>query len=170
MGAVVAPIWRSHQCPLFKPQRSSPRFFFRPCQYFSTSFYSALRLENAISYLLRNESFPSYFQIRVPNVSSFTLFLSFLVVLGIMCSVFCVSYLFKREVKLSGERAWRVNWMQKLRLYDAAANILRGEFLNQGPVLDCCFHDDSCGYSATASADNRVSRYLFPHWKIGSHS
>ena len=51
--------------------------------------------------------------------------------------------------------------MQKLRLYEAAANILRGEFLNQGPVLDCCFHDDSSGYSATASADNRVSRYLF---------
>jgi cell cycle arrest protein BUB3 len=51
--------------------------------------------------------------------------------------------------------------MQKLRLYDAAANILRGEFLSQGPVLDCCFHDDSSGYSATASADNTVSRYLF---------
>jgi len=60
----------------------------------------------------------------------------------------------------------------KLRLFDAAANILRGEFLNQGPVLDCCFHDDSSGYSATASADNTVSRFDFNTGSelfLGSH-
>ena len=44
-----------------------------------------------------------------------------------------------------------------MRLYDASANLLRGEFMHGGPVLDCCFHDDSSGFSA--SADNTVRRY-----------
>ncbi|KAJ9175165.1 hypothetical protein P3X46_013744 [Hevea brasiliensis] len=43
-----------------------------------------------------------------------------------------------------------------VRLYDAGANALRGEFMHGGPVLDCCFHDDSSGFSA--SADNTVRR------------
>jgi cell cycle arrest protein BUB3 len=45
---------------------------------------------------------------------------------------------------------------QTVRLYDATANVLKGEFLHGGPVLDCCFHDDSSGFSA--SADNTVRR------------
>lgn len=47
--------------------------------------------------------------------------------------------------------------MQKLRLYDAATYALKAEFECQGPVLDCCFHDDSSGYSA--GADHSLSRY-----------
>lgn len=43
-----------------------------------------------------------------------------------------------------------------MRLYDASANVLRGEFMHGGPVLDCCFHDDSSGFSA--SADHTVRR------------
>lgn len=41
-------------------------------------------------------------------------------------------------------------------MYDASANVLRGEFMHGGAVLDCCFHDDSSGFSA--SADNTVRR------------
>ncbi len=44
-----------------------------------------------------------------------------------------------------------------MRLYDASANILKGEFAHRKPVLDCCFHDDSSGFSA--SADRNVCRY-----------
>ncbi|GJW40399.1 vesicle-associated membrane protein 711 [Tanacetum coccineum] len=36
------------------------------------------------------------------------------------------------------------------------ANVLRGEFLHGGPVLDCCFHDDTSGFSD--SGDNIVRR------------
>ncbi|MBA0799131.1 hypothetical protein Gohar_009663 [Gossypium harknessii] len=46
------------------------------------------------------------------------------------------------------------SWDKTVRLYDASANVLRGEFMHGGPVLDCCFHDDSSGFSA--SADNKV--------------
>lgn len=48
------------------------------------------------------------------------------------------------------------SWDKTVRLYDATADFLRGEFLHGGPVLDCCFHDDSSGFSA--SADNTVRR------------
>lgn len=47
---------------------------------------------------------------------------------------------------------------QTVRLYDASADVLRGEFTHGGPVLDCCFHDDSSGFSA--SADNAVRRFV----------
>jgi len=46
--------------------------------------------------------------------------------------------------------------IQSVRLYDASANVLRGEFRHAGPVLDCCFHDDSSGFSV--AADNTVRR------------
>lgn len=49
-----------------------------------------------------------------------------------------------------------------MRLYDASANSLRGEFMHGGPVLDCCFHDDSSGFSA--SADNTVRRLV--NWTL----
>jgi len=56
------------------------------------------------------------------------------------------------------------SWDKTVRLYDATADVLRGEFLHGGPVLDCCFHDDSSGFSA--SADNTVRRsvtyFTFP--------
>ncbi|PWA53646.1 hypothetical protein CTI12_AA442720 [Artemisia annua] len=48
------------------------------------------------------------------------------------------------------------SWDKRVRLYDASANVLRGEFLHGGPVLDCCFHDDTSGFSA--SGDNTVRR------------
>ena len=50
--------------------------------------------------------------------------------------------------------------IQSVRLYDASANVLRGEFMHAGPVLDCCFHDDSSGFSV--AADNTVRRSLTP--------
>jgi len=49
-----------------------------------------------------------------------------------------------------------VSALQSVRLYDASANVLRGEFMHAGPVLDCCFHDDSSGFSV--AADNTVRR------------
>uniref|UniRef100_A0A7I4FTL3 Uncharacterized protein n=1 Tax=Physcomitrium patens TaxID=3218 RepID=A0A7I4FTL3_PHYPA len=51
------------------------------------------------------------------------------------------------------------SWDAKLRLYDVAANVLKAEFGSQGPVLDCCFCDDSSGYSA--GADQTLYRYDF---------
>ncbi|GAU29513.1 hypothetical protein TSUD_115350 [Trifolium subterraneum] len=62
------------------------------------------------------------------------------------------------------------SWDKTVRLYDATANVLRGEFLHGGPVLDCCFHDDSSGFSA--SADNTVRRLVFATGKediLGKH-
>ncbi|KAL6013118.1 hypothetical protein ACLOJK_003610 [Asimina triloba] len=47
------------------------------------------------------------------------------------------------------------SWDKSVRLYDASANVLRGEFLHGGPVLDCCFHDDSSGFSASADCTVR---------------
>ncbi|KAL1060806.1 hypothetical protein V6Z11_1Z068400 [Gossypium hirsutum] len=55
------------------------------------------------------------------------------------------------------------SWDKTVRLYDASADSLRGEFMHGGPVLDCCFHDDSSGFSA--SADNTVRRIVFSHGK-----
>lgn len=51
------------------------------------------------------------------------------------------------------------SWDKSVRLYDASANTLRGEFMHGGAVLDCCFHDDSSGFSA--SADHTVRRLMF---------
>ncbi|CAI7849553.1 unnamed protein product [Closterium sp. NIES-54] len=51
------------------------------------------------------------------------------------------------------------SWDSNLRLYDAGANTLRGTFPRRGPVLDCCFHDDSSGFAG--SADQSVVRYDF---------
>ncbi|CAH1433524.1 unnamed protein product [Lactuca virosa] len=51
-----------------------------------------------------------------------------------------------------------------------SANVLRGEFLHGGAVLDCCFHDDTSGFSA--SADNTVTRLVFDHERedlLGRH-
>ncbi|KAI3752716.1 hypothetical protein L2E82_24752 [Cichorium intybus] len=41
------------------------------------------------------------------------------------------------------------------RLYDASANVTRGDFLHGGAVLDFCFHDDTSGFSA--NADNTIT-------------
>jgi WD40 repeat protein len=49
------------------------------------------------------------------------------------------------------------SWDTKVRLYDASANVLKGQFAHRAPVLDCCFHDDSSGF--TASTDHTVYRY-----------
>ncbi|KAJ1697473.1 hypothetical protein LUZ63_005985 [Rhynchospora breviuscula] len=62
------------------------------------------------------------------------------------------------------------SWDKTVRLYDANANVLKGEFLHGGPVLDCCFHDDSSGFSACS--DNTVRRYVFGSGKediLGRH-
>ena len=45
---------------------------------------------------------------------------------------------------------------QSVRLYDAGANLLKGELMHGGAVLDCCFHDDTSGFSACA--DHLVRR------------
>ncbi|KAL4181587.1 hypothetical protein AMTRI_Chr12g271900 [Amborella trichopoda] len=61
-------------------------------------------------------------------------------------------------------------WDKTVRLYDASANTLRGEFMHGGAVLDCCFHDDSSGFSA--SADHTVRRFVFGSGKediLGRH-
>ncbi|KAJ4824990.1 hypothetical protein Tsubulata_014365 [Turnera subulata] len=63
-----------------------------------------------------------------------------------------------------------VSFYQTVRLYDASANSLRGEFMHGGAVLDCCFHDDSSGFSA--GADNTVRRLVFNYGKediLGRH-
>ncbi|KAF4364400.1 hypothetical protein F8388_006977 [Cannabis sativa] len=62
------------------------------------------------------------------------------------------------------------SWDKSVRLYDASANVLRGEFMHGGAVLDCCFHDDSSGFSA--GADNTVRRLVFNYNKediLGRH-
>ncbi|KAG4984401.1 hypothetical protein AAZX31_10G245700 [Glycine max] len=62
------------------------------------------------------------------------------------------------------------SWDKSVRLYDASANVLRGEFMHAGPVLDCCFHDDSSGFSV--AADNTVRRLVFSSNKediLGRH-
>lgn len=40
---------------------------------------------------------------------------------------------------------------------DVSTNSLKGEFLHGGAVLDCCFHDDSSGFSV--GSDNKVRWY-----------
>lgn len=62
------------------------------------------------------------------------------------------------------------SWDSRVRLYDAAADVLKGEFMHGGPVLDCCFHDDSSGFSACS--DQAVRRYAFSTGKediLGRH-
>ncbi|KAL8554712.1 hypothetical protein ACS0TY_002774 [Phlomoides rotata] len=51
------------------------------------------------------------------------------------------------------------SWDKTVRLYDASVNALRGEFVLGGAVLDCCFHDDTSGFSACA--DHTVRRHVF---------
>jgi len=65
----------------------------------------------------------------------------------------------KRKIPFSYNRKMMgigIGGVQKLRLYDVAVYALKAEFECQGPVLDCCFHDDSSGYSACA--DHSLSR------------
>ncbi|XP_066376164.1 mitotic checkpoint protein BUB3.1-like isoform X3 [Miscanthus floridulus] len=62
------------------------------------------------------------------------------------------------------------SWDKTVRLYDADANVLKGEFVHPGAVLDCCFHDDSSGFSA--GADHTVRRLVFSSSKedvLGRH-
>ncbi|WZZ07822.1 hypothetical protein YC2023_093743 [Brassica napus] len=62
------------------------------------------------------------------------------------------------------------SWDKSVRLYDANADSMRGEFKHGGAVLDCCFHDDSSGFSA--SADHKVRRIDFSAGKediLGMH-
>ncbi|KAL5218330.1 hypothetical protein ABZP36_019014 [Zizania latifolia] len=62
------------------------------------------------------------------------------------------------------------SWDKTVRLYDADANVLKGEFVHPGAVLDCCFHDDSSGFSA--GADHTVRRLVFSSSKedvLGQH-
>ncbi|PQQ02830.1 mitotic checkpoint protein BUB3.2 [Prunus yedoensis var. nudiflora] len=70
----------------------------------------------------------------------------------------------------TGDHLLVSSWDKTVRLYDASANVLRGEFKHGGPVLDCCFHDDSSGFSA--GADNTVRRLVFSSSKediLGRH-
>ncbi|PUZ40527.1 hypothetical protein GQ55_9G431100 [Panicum hallii var. hallii] len=62
------------------------------------------------------------------------------------------------------------SWDKTVRLYDADTNVLKGEFVHPGAVLDCCFHDDSSGFSA--GADHTVRRLVFSSSKedvLGRH-
>ncbi|KAF5177567.1 Mitotic checkpoint protein bub3 [Thalictrum thalictroides] len=62
------------------------------------------------------------------------------------------------------------SWDKSVRLYDARENVLRGEFKKESAVLDCCFHDDSSGFSA--GLDATVRRCLFTSGKediLGKH-
>ncbi|EOA38178.1 hypothetical protein CARUB_v10009656mg [Capsella rubella] len=62
------------------------------------------------------------------------------------------------------------SWDKSVRLYDANADLLRGEFKHGGAVLDCCFHDDSSGFSVCA--DYKVRRIDFNAGKedvLGTH-
>ncbi|PWZ14568.1 Mitotic checkpoint protein BUB3.1 [Zea mays] len=63
-----------------------------------------------------------------------------------------------------------VSWDKTVRLYDADANVLKREFMHPGAVLDCCFHDDSSGFSA--GADHTVWRLVLSSSKedvLGRH-
>ncbi|OAY81323.1 Mitotic checkpoint protein BUB3.1 [Ananas comosus] len=51
------------------------------------------------------------------------------------------------------------SWDRTVRLYDAHANVLKGQFAHGGPVLDCCFQDDSSVFSACA--DCKVRKLVF---------
>lgn len=64
------------------------------------------------------------------------------------------------------------SWDKSVRLYDANSNSnsLKGEFMHSAAVLDCCFHDDSSGFSACA--DNTVRRLVFGYARedvLGRH-
>ncbi|KAM0907824.1 hypothetical protein ACQ4PT_015859 [Festuca glaucescens] len=63
----------------------------------------------------------------------------------------------------SSDRLLVSSWEKTVRLYDVQANAPMGVVLtHKGPVLDCCFHDDDSGFSA--SADHIVRSY-----RLGSH-
>uniref|UniRef100_A0A0D9X102 Anaphase-promoting complex subunit 4 WD40 domain-containing protein n=1 Tax=Leersia perrieri TaxID=77586 RepID=A0A0D9X102_9ORYZ len=51
------------------------------------------------------------------------------------------------------------SWDKTVRLYDPEANAPRWVFMHAAPVLDCCFHDDFSGFSA--SGDNTVRRLAY---------
>nr|CAD1822638.1 unnamed protein product [Ananas comosus var. bracteatus] len=51
------------------------------------------------------------------------------------------------------------SWDRTVRLYDAHTNVLKGQFAHGGPVLDCCFQDDSSVFSACA--DCKVRKLVF---------
>lgn len=56
-------------------------------------------------------------------------------------------------------------------MYDVNANVLRGEHVHGAAVLDCCFHDDSSGF--TAGLDATVRRCVFGPGKediLGKHA
>ncbi|KAI3856844.1 hypothetical protein MKW92_048169 [Papaver armeniacum] len=62
------------------------------------------------------------------------------------------------------------SWDKSVRLYDAGENVLRGVFNHGSAILDCCFHDDSSGF--TAGLDHTVRRDDFSSGKediLGSH-
>ncbi|KAM7251683.1 hypothetical protein ACFE04_023566 [Oxalis oulophora] len=62
------------------------------------------------------------------------------------------------------------SWDKTVRLYDANANVLRGEFMHGSAVLDCCFYDDSSAFSACL--DNTIRRLVFDFGKediLGRH-
>mgnify|MGYP006889213693 FL=1 len=42
--------------------------------------------------------------------------------------------------------------MQNVRLYDASANVLKGQYGHPKAVFDCCFHDDNSGFSVGVDA------------------
>ncbi|KAL4350536.1 hypothetical protein AHAS_Ahas10G0151800 [Arachis hypogaea] len=48
------------------------------------------------------------------------------------------------------------SWDKSVCLYDASANVLKAEFMHGGPVLICCFHDDSSDFSATGGSTCRI--------------
>lgn len=58
---------------------------------------------------------------------------------------------------------------KSVRLYDASADSMKGEFKHGGPVLDCCFHEESSGFSVCADNKVRRSVILFsPRSSFGS--
>ncbi|KAL0853613.1 hypothetical protein Bca101_058765 [Brassica carinata] len=62
------------------------------------------------------------------------------------------------------------SWDKSVRLYDASADSMRGEFKHGVAVLDFCFHDESSGFSACS--DHKVRRIDFNAGKediLGMH-
>ncbi|CAM0906547.1 unnamed protein product [Alopecurus aequalis] len=65
------------------------------------------------------------------------------------------------------------SWEKMVRLFDVQAdqaNVLKGVFTHKTPVLDCCFHDNTAGFSA--SSDNVVRRISFgdcSSYRLGTH-
>ncbi|GER32784.1 mitotic checkpoint protein BUB3 [Striga asiatica] len=47
-----------------------------------------------------------------------------------------------------------------VRVFEASANTLRGEFMHEGGVLDCCFHNDSSRFSASVDHTDILGRHV----------